>query len=164
MTCPKGPHHKGDRMPRLSSKMTLKIDPELLRRIQSEADERSISVSNYVRKALIHYIREMEEEMSPTSLRISLTLMETHVLSQLLRIGAISEPQDMFHKAFDAYLSNDLQKLISFADRLKDMREFSPAVPLTTRKTGVDELSLLDEEEDLEGEMDQDEVPEKGSG
>jgi hypothetical protein len=134
--------------------MTVKIEPELLHRIQVLSDEEEISVSHYVRKALIQYIREVENEISPRSLRVDLTLMETHVLTQLIRIGAITEPQELFHKSFDSYLSHDLERTLSFAGRLKDMREFPSTVPLTTRVSGKSNLDELDENDDLEGDAD----------
>ena len=139
-------------MPRLTSKMTVKIEPELLHRIQVLSDDADVSVSHYVRKALIQYIREVESDKTPSSLRIDLNLMETHVLTQLIRIGAITEPQQMFHKAFDSYLSNDLERTLSFANRLEGMREFPSTVPLTTRVSGKSILDDLDENDDLEGD------------
>ncbi len=139
-------------MPRLTSKMTVKIEPELLHRIQVLSDEEDISVSHYVRKALIQYIREVEDENSPRSVRIDLTLMETHVLTQLIRIGAFKEPEVLFHKAFDSYMANDLERTLSFAHRLKDMREFPSTVPLTTRRSKDSGLDEMDENEDIEGD------------
>ena len=141
-------------MPRLTSKMTLKIEPELLQRIQAMAESRGVSVSYYVREAVIEHIRETEEEISPSSLRISMTLMETHVLTQLIRIGAMTEPQEMFHKAFDSYVSNDLERTLNFAHSLRDMREFPSMVPLTTRRSRISKLDDLEVDDDLEGDID----------
>jgi hypothetical protein len=132
--------------------MTVKIEPELLHRIQVLSDEEEISVSHYVRKALLHYIREVESERSPSSVRVDLNLMETHVLTQLIRLGAVKEPQEMFHKAFDSYIANDLERILTFANRLKDMREFPSTVPLTTREEKTSDLDELDDESNLEGD------------
>lgn len=141
-------------MPKLTSKMTVKIEPELLHRIQALAESKEISVSYYVRKALIDHIRDVEEENSPSSLRLKLSMMETHVLTQLIRIGAIREPEEMFHKAFDSYLSSDLEKVMAFANQLKDMREFPSTVPLTTRKPSDRAYENLMVEDDLDEEPD----------
>ncbi len=151
-------------MPRLTSKMTLKIEPELLRRIQAKAESRGVSVSYYVREAVIEHIRETEEEISPSTMRINMTLMETHVLTQLIRIGAMTEPQEMFHKAFDSYVSNDLERTLNFAHGLKDMREFPSMVPLTTRRSRTMRFNDLEIDDDLEGDIERKDRDKTGSG
>jgi hypothetical protein len=131
--------------------MTVKIEPELLQRIQTISDSRGISVSYYVREAVIDHIRDLEEELSPDSLRIDLTLMERNVLTQLIRIGVLGEPQELFHKSFDSYIASDLERIISFANRLNDMREFPSTVPLTKRRMKFQEVDDLGDD-DLEGD------------
>lgn len=151
-------------MPKLTSKMTVKIEPELLQSIQALAESQEVSVSYYVREALIDHIRDVEEEGSPSSLNLSLSLMERHVITQLIRIGAITEPEEMFHKAFDSYLSSDLERVLRFANNLKDLREFPSTVPLTTRKPSKRVFENMLEEDDLEDETEKKAGKDTGSG
>jgi hypothetical protein len=151
-------------MPKLTSKMTVKIEPELQRRIQLLAETKETSVSNYVRKALIDHVRDVEEENSPSTLRLKLTMMERHVMTQLIRIGAITDPEEMFHKSFDSYISSDLERIMTFTNRLKDMREFPSTIPLTTRRKAGSIFEDLMEEDDLDAETEKKGVDDTGSG
>ncbi len=145
-------HRKGGGpTPRMSSKMTIKLEPELLRRLQAIAEREGGTVSNSVRRAVIDYIREQSEPGSANELRMDLTLMETSMITQLVRIGVIREPQELFHKAFDNYVSGgDLIKAIDLTRTLSQMKEFPSTVPITTQKQRLDPLQVLEEGEDDE--------------
>ena len=134
-------------MPRLSSKMTIKLEPELLQKLQAMAETEGVTVSNCVRRAVIDYVREQGDAERTNTLRLDLTLMETSMITQLVRIGVIKEPQELFHKAFDSYLSGDLVKSLELARSLSQMKEFPSTVPITTRKEMYNPFDFIEDDE-----------------
>ena len=135
----------------MSSKMTIKLEPELLRKLQAIAEREGVTVSSSVRRAVIDYVREQSEPGSANELRMDLTLMETSMITQLVRIGVIREPQELFHKSFDSYVSTgDLMKAIELARSLSQMKEFPSTVPITTQKQRFEPLQGIEEGDDEE--------------
>jgi hypothetical protein len=131
--------------------MTIKLEPELLRKLQAIAESEGITVSSSVRRAVIDYIREQSEPGSGNELRMDLTLMETSMITQLIRIGVIREPQELFHKSFDNYVSSgDLIKAIDLTRSLSQMKEFPSTVPITTHKQRFEPVQGIEEGEDDE--------------
>lgn len=139
-------------MPRLTSKMTVKIEPELLQRIQEISESRNISVSYYVREALIKYQREADDERTHRSLRVNLTPMEMHVLNELKRIGLISDPEQLFHKSFDSFIKNDMDRALEVGRKLQDIKGFSSEEPTSDRTAISDIYDDPIENDDQEGD------------
>lgn len=139
-------------MPRLTSKMTVKIEPELLQRIQETSESRNISVSYYVREALIKYQREADDDRTHRSLRVNLTPMEMHVLTELKRIGVISDGEHLFHKSFDSFLVNDLDRTLEVGIKLRDMKGFSSEDQTSDRTADSDIVDDPEENIDQEGD------------
>jgi len=132
-------------MPRMSSKITIKLDPELLSRLQDIAEIEGVSVSNYVRRSVLKNLREKDAAKCPHVLNLDLSMLETATVTQLVRIGVIRDPQELFHKAFDSYMSNDLRRTLAFARDLESMKAFPPTVPLTARRRELDPFEDIDE-------------------
>ena len=104
-------------MPKMSSKVTMKIEPKLLETISVKAEAEGLAVSSYIRKAVISYIGERLEN-NPRSIRFEMTSMEIRVINKLLDLGVVKTDEDVFHNALNEYLRCEYDKVVS---RAKDM-------------------------------------------
>jgi hypothetical protein len=107
----------GEAMPKMSSKVTMKIEPKLLETISVKAEAEGLAVSSYIRKAVISYIGERLEN-NPRSIRFEMTSMEIRVINKLLDLGVVKTDEDVFHNALNEYLRCEYDKVVS---RAKDM-------------------------------------------
>ncbi|MGA1872414.1 MAG: hypothetical protein ACMUHY_01970 [Thermoplasmatota archaeon] len=103
-------------MPKMTSKITMKIEPKLLERIQSRADSEGLAVSSYIRKAVISYIGERKED--PRTIRFEMTPLEIRAINKLRGLGVVRSKEDAYHNAFDVYLKLEYDNVVS---RAKEM-------------------------------------------
>jgi hypothetical protein len=104
-------------MPKMSSKVTMKIEPKLLHTIQVRAEGEGLAVSSYIRKAVINYIGERQED-DPRIIRFEMTPLEIRAIYNLIGLGVVKKQEDAFHRAFDTFLSNEYDNVVS---RAKDL-------------------------------------------
>lgn len=145
-------------MPKMSSKVTMKIEPKLLQTIQVRAEAEGLAVSSYIRKAVISYIGERQED-DPRAIRFEMTPLEIRAIYKLIGLGVAIKKEDIFHSAFDIYLRTEYDNVIYRAeqviihDHLSNRPEGNGPLTANVR-------SDLDEEVDIrivpdEGDMDQ---------
>jgi hypothetical protein len=103
-------------MPKLTSKVTMKIEPGFLEAIQEMADKEGLPVSSFIRKAVISHIRGGQES-DPNSLRMELTEMEIRAINRLVRVGVVRNGEDIFHRAFDLFMDLEYDKVMTRAER-----------------------------------------------
>lgn len=111
------PPEKGDAMPKLTSKVTIKLEPRLLDILQELADSEGLPVSSYIRKAVIEHIGERHEEGTPHTLRIELTEMEIRVIERLIGLGYIRKGEELFHISFALFLKQEYESIKKMAER-----------------------------------------------
>jgi hypothetical protein len=135
-------------MPKMSSKVTMKIEPKLLHTIQVRAEGEGLAVSSYIRKAVINYIGERKED-DPRVIRFELTPLEFRAIYNLIGLGVVKRKEDAFHKAFDSFLSSEYDCIVSrakdllIADQLSsNPNQIVPPVA-NTRSDPVDGADLL---------------------
>jgi len=149
--------YQGDAMPKLTSKVTMKIEPGFLEAIQEMADREGLPVSSYIRKAVISHIRGRQES-DPNIMRMELTEMEIRAINRLVRAGVIRNGEDIFHRAFDLFMDQQYEKVMTRAERIliddqlgKDVK-FDALNHSNLRKRSGSELDLQLEPEEGDGE------------
>lgn len=110
-------HLKGEAMPKLTSKVTVKLEPGLLDHLQELADSEGLPVSSYIRKAMIEHVGIRQESENGQYLRIETTELEFRVINRLMKLGYLRSYQDLFHKAFDLYLKQEYDAVKRYAEK-----------------------------------------------
>ena len=108
---------KGEAMPKMTSKITMKIEPKLLDRIQSEAESEGLAVSSYIRKAVISHIGERQDN-DPRTIRFEMTPLEFRAIGKLRGLGVVRSNEDAFHNAFDHFLREEYDNIVSCAKEM----------------------------------------------
>ena len=150
---------KGEAMPKLTSKVTIKLEPGLLDVLQELADSQGLPVSSYIRKAVIEHVGIRQENESSYKLRIETTDLEFRVINRLMKLGYLKRPEDLFHRSFDLYLKQEYENvkicaereflddhILSNGDRSRRKNAFS-------RSFESEGYSSHEEDEQEEGEM-----------
>jgi hypothetical protein len=134
-------------MSKMTSKVTMKIEPKLLHTIQVRAEGEGLAVSSYIRKAVINYIGERQED-DPRVIRFEMTPLELRAVYNLIGLGVVSRKEDAFHNAFDSYLRSEYDLVVS---RAKDLliNDHLSRNPDIEEPPAANTRSDLDEEEDL---------------
>ncbi|MBN1390877.1 MAG: hypothetical protein JXA22_09590 [Candidatus Thermoplasmatota archaeon] len=104
-------------MPKMTSKITMKIEPKLLERIQEKADSEGLALSSYIRKAVISYIGGRKED-NQWVIRFEMTPQEIRAINKLRGLGVVKNREDAFHNAFDVYLKQEYDNAVSRAKEL----------------------------------------------
>lgn len=104
-------------MPKLTSKVTIKLEPGLLDKLVELAESEGLPVSSYIRKAVIEHVGMRQDEGISTQMRIQPTRTELRVINRLMRLGYLRDPEDLFHKAFDLYLRQEYETIKRTAER-----------------------------------------------
>ncbi|MBN1538924.1 MAG: hypothetical protein JW939_02180 [Candidatus Thermoplasmatota archaeon] len=104
-------------MARMTSKITMKIEPRLLEIIQQKADSEGLALSSYIRKAVIGYIGGRKED-NPGFIRFEMTPLEIRAINRLRGLGIVSKEENAFHNAFDFFLKQEYDNIVS---RAKEM-------------------------------------------
>ncbi len=149
--------YQGDAMPKLTSKVTMKIEPGLLDAIQEMADREGLPVSSFIRKAVISNIRGGQES-DPNVLRMELTEMEIRAINRLVRVGVVRNGEDVFHRAFNLFMDLEYDKVMTRAERIliddhlsRDVK-FDPLKTSDLRKNTGHGLDMRFEPEEGEAE------------
>lgn len=108
---------KGEAMPKLTSKVTIKLEPSLLDVLQELADSQGLPVSSYIRKAVIEHVGIRQENENPYKLRIETTDLEFRVINRLMKLGYLKRPEDLFHRSFDLYLKQEYENVKICAEK-----------------------------------------------
>ena len=109
-------------MPRLSTKVTVKLEPDLLTNLQSVAESGGQTVSGCVREAVIRYLREQRTDGGPGVIRLTLTRFEREVVDTLLDRGVVDTPQELYHRALETYISEGVLRPIRSLEALRRLR------------------------------------------
>lgn len=135
-------------MPKMSSKVTMKIEPKLLHTIQVRAEGEGLAVSSYIRKAVINYIGERQED-DPRVIKFEMTPLEIRAVYKLIGLGVVNRKEDAFHNAFDSYLRSEYDNVVS---RAKEMLidDHLSRDPDLEKPPVASTRSDLDEEADLQ--------------
>lgn len=141
-------HQMGEAMPKMSSKVTMKIEPKLLHTIQVRAEGEGLAVSSYIRKAVINYIGERQED-DPRVIRFEMTPLEFRAVYKLIGLGVVRKKEDAFHNAFDSYLRGEYDNVISRAKEMLIEDHLSRG-PDKEKTPAADKRSDLSEEADLQ--------------
>ena len=72
-------------MQKLTTKISVKLEPDQLYDLQEVAESQGLTVSRCVRKAVVSYIREHNEEGGSSILRLTLTRLEKEAAQKSLR-------------------------------------------------------------------------------
>ena len=135
-------------MPKMTSKVTMKIEPKLLHTIQVRAEGEGLAVSSYIRKAVINYIGERQED-DPRVIRFEMTPLEIRAIYKLIGLGVVCKKEDAFHNAFDSFLRSEYDNVVSRAkEMLIDDHLSSNPNPETPPVAST--RSDLDEEADIQ--------------
>jgi len=117
-------------MPKLTTKITVKLEPEFLQDLQSISESEGMTISRLVREAVYDYVSERRDEESPGTIRLSLSRFEMAVVNDLIRIGYVDDAQQLFHEALHDQLStHNLGKALEMASRIRDMSPYSRFIP-----------------------------------
>lgn len=111
-------------MPRLSTKITVKLEPELLKDLHETADDEGRTISECVREAVLRYIRERRETERTTVLRLNLTRYERTVVNGLVNLGIADDPEEIFHRSFGDFVSGEGLK--GYMETLRIVRNTRP--------------------------------------
>lgn len=145
-------------MPRLSTKITVKLEPELLQELQIISESEGQTISRLVREAVNSYVNERREEDGMGILRLSMSRFEMAVAADLVRIGYADSAEQVFHEAFhDQMATHGFGRALEMASRIRELSPFkgvSPATPvsLSFPPTRRRHPEIADEDEDDEGE------------
>jgi hypothetical protein len=134
-------------MPKMSSKVTMKIEPKLLHTIQVRAEGEGLAVSSYIRKAVINYIGDGKED-DPRVIRFEMTPLEFRAIYNLIGLGVVRRKEDAFHNAFDTFLRTEYDLVVSRAKELVIDDHFSSNIdqespPVVKTRSDIDEESDL---------------------
>jgi hypothetical protein len=147
----------GEAMPKMSSKVTMKIEPKLLQTIQMKAESEGLPVSSYIRKAVISYIGERQDD-NPMTISFEMTPLEIRAISHLRSLGVVRYYEEVFHNAFDLYLRSEYDNVVS---RAKDLlvAEVVSNGPFGKESSTAKSLSDLEVEDNIhfddeEGDVD----------
>jgi metal-responsive CopG/Arc/MetJ family transcriptional regulator len=142
-------------MPRLSTKITVKLEPELLQELQVISESEGQTISRLVREAVNNYVNERREEDGMGILRLSMSRFEMSVVADLVRIGYADTAEHVFHEAFhDQMATHGIGKTLEMASRIRELspiKGVSPATPVSLSfapKRRHPEVSDDDEEEE----------------
>lgn len=143
-------------MARMTSKITMKIEPRLLEVVQEKAASEGLALSSYIRKALIGYIGGRKED-NPEVIRFEMTPLEIRAINRMRGLGIVRLEEDAFHNAFTFYLKQEYDNIVSRAKELILDDHLIRGVDLgglPTVKKGKDpqtrvEMDLVLEDEDL---------------
>ena len=141
---------KGLSMPKLTTKISVKLEPDQLYDLQEVAESQGLTVSRCVRKAVVSYIREHNEEGGSSVLRLTLTRLEKEAVGSLVDLGVIDDPEEFFHKAFTDYMAEGVKKPLETLDRIKQLR------PVPNRRSGTPVPIDIEVDGDERGEGEED--------
>jgi len=114
-------------MPKLSTKITVKLEPELLSELQASAESEGKTISGCVREAVINYVRERRLEGEPHVLRLTLTRYENTMIDDLVELGVVDSAGELFHRSFNDFASGqNLKQLVETAQWVKTTRPLVP--------------------------------------
>ncbi|MGA1819835.1 MAG: hypothetical protein ACMUHU_02380 [Thermoplasmatota archaeon] len=132
-------------MPKMTSKITMKIEPRLLERIQTEADSEGLAVSSYIRKAVISHIGGRQDN-DPRTIRFEMTPLEFRAINKLRGLGVVRSNEDAFHIAFGHFLKEEYDKVVSRAKEMIVEDHLARGVDLgpTTAKDRDDPADRID--------------------
>ncbi len=139
-------------MPKLTTKISVKLEPDQLYDLQEVAESQGLTVSRCVRNAVVRYIREHNEEGGSSVLRLTLTRLEKEAVGSLVDLGVIDDPEELFHKAFNDYLADGVKRPLEALDRIKQLR------PVPNRRPGTP-VPIDIEADDGEGGEEGEEAP-----
>jgi metal-responsive CopG/Arc/MetJ family transcriptional regulator len=122
-------------MPRLSTKITVKLEPELLQELQMISESEGQTISRLVREAVNNYVNERREEDGMGILRLSMSRFEMSVVADLVRIGYADSAEHVFHEAFhDQMATHGFGRTLEMASRIRELspiKGVSPATPVS---------------------------------
>jgi len=113
-------------MPKLSTKITVKLEPDLLDDLQLTAESEGKTISECVREAVIKYIQEQREKSQPQVLRLNLSRYERNLLDELLEVGIVDSAEDLFHRTFDDFITGE--GLRRYLDAIKLIKGTRPLI------------------------------------
>ncbi|MDG6224357.1 MAG: hypothetical protein QCI82_02465 [Candidatus Thermoplasmatota archaeon] len=117
-------------MPRLSTKITVKLEPELLQELQLISEYEGHTVSRLVRESVYNYVKERREGYGSGTIRLNLSRFEMSVVNDLVKIGYVDNAEQVFHEAFHDQMANHgMGKAMEMASRIRDMAPFKGGVP-----------------------------------
>lgn len=130
-------------MPKLSTKITVKLEPELLSELHASAESEGKTISGCVREAVINYVRERRMDGEPHVLRLTLTRYENSMIEDLVDIGVVDTAGELFHRSFTDFISG--QKLKQIVETAQWLNNTGPVVSKSTpRPTHHPPLSQAD--------------------
>jgi hypothetical protein len=119
-------------MPRLSTKITVKLEPELLQELQNISESEGLTISRLVRDAVNDYFKERREDDGMGIVRLSLSRFELSVISDLVRIGYVDSAEEVFHQAFhDQMATHGIGRALEMATRIRELSPFKGGPPAT---------------------------------
>ena len=120
-------------MPKLSTKITVKLEPELLSELHASAESESKTISGCVREAVINYVRERRKDGGPHVLRLTMTRYESSMIDDLVDLGVVDSAEELFHRSFNDFVSG--QKLRQFVDTAHWLKNTGPVISRSTPKS-----------------------------
>lgn len=142
-------------MPRLSTKITVKLEPELLQALQAISEAEGQTISRLVRDAVNSYVDERREEDGTGIIRLSLSRFETSVIADLVRIGYVDSAEQVFHETFhDQMSTHGIGRALEMASRIRELSPYKGVPPATlvplsyASKRNAPELTDEEEDED----------------
>ena len=120
-------------MPKLSTKITVKLEPELLSELHSSADSEGKTISECVREAVINYVRERRMDGEPRVLRLTLTRYENNIVDDLVELGVVDSAGELFHRSFDDFVTG--QKLKQYVETAQWLKNTGPVVSRRSPKS-----------------------------
>ena len=117
-------------MPRLSTKITVKLEPELLQDLQMISESEGLTISRLVREAVYNYIQERRDNEGMGIVKLNLSRFELSVVNDLVRIGYVDSAEQVFHETFhDQMADHGIGRILEMASRIKDLTPFHGNVP-----------------------------------
>jgi len=117
-------------MPRLSTKITVKLEPELLQDLQFISESEGLTISRLVREAVYEYIKERRDNSGLGIVKLGLSRFEMSVVNDLVRIGYVDTPEQAFHEAFhDQMYNHGIGRKLEMATKIKELAPFKGNVP-----------------------------------
>ena len=117
-------------MPRLSTKITVKLEPELLQDLQGISESEGLTISRLVREAVYNYINERRDNEGMGIVKLNLSRFEMSVVNDLVRIGYVDSAEQVFHETFhDQMAAHGFGRVLEMASRIKDLTPFQGNVP-----------------------------------
>ncbi|MGA1822270.1 MAG: ribbon-helix-helix domain-containing protein [Thermoplasmatota archaeon] len=120
-------------MPKLSTKITVKLEPELLSELHASAESEGKTISECVREAVINYVKERRTDGEPHVLRLMLTRYEASLIGDLLELGVVDSAGELFHRSFSDFVSG--QRLRNFVETAQWLKGTKPVVSASSPKS-----------------------------